>query len=74
MRSESIVEVDEAGEARDPRTWLDEGLGIRPLGKESAYEALGLPVGLGPIRSRPAVPDPELVAGDGEVTALVMIT
>ena len=41
MRSESIVEVDEAGEARDPRTWLDEGLGIRPLGKEGAHEALG---------------------------------
>lgn len=69
MRSALIVEVDEAGEARDPSTRLGEGLRIRPLGQEGAHEALSFPVGLGSIRSRPAMPDPELVAGEGEVTA-----
>ena len=71
MRSTSIVEVEEAGEARNTRLGRGERFGIRPLLEQRPDEPLSLAVGLGPIRPGEPMTDAELVAGRREVVTSI---
>src|SRR5450759_2240991 len=74
MRSTSIVEVEEAVQARDARLGLGERFGIRPLLEQRPDEPLSFAVGLGPIRPGEPMTDAELVAGRREVVTSIAAT
>ncbi len=69
MWSSSIVEVEEASEARDARFRFGKRFGVGPLLEQRPDQTLGLPIRLWPIRPREPVADPKIVTGDGEVSA-----
>jgi hypothetical protein len=74
MWSPSIVEVEEAGEARNTRLGRGERFRVRPLLEQRPDEPFGLAIGLGPIRPGEPMTDAELVAGRREVVTSIAAT